>query len=120
MTVLAVVVFFTFFAGLVFAAARTWNMSEDELRRRLRETDEKLGFLGAMSRAPAAWLIANGFGAATAALVWLASSSESAITRSATLIVAAGWIATTLVALSASYRGWPQLLVHRHLRDRQQ
>lgn len=117
MTFFILLVFGTFFVGMIFIARRMLRMSGSELEASLRATEDRLGLLAALSRAPLGGLVASAFGAMTAALLLALDYTDAQYVERLALGAAIGWVGTTVLAVTASYWGHPKAFVHPSLRD---
>jgi hypothetical protein len=118
MTIFIVVVFSSFFVGMIFIAHRMLRMSASELEASLRATEDRLGLLAALSRAPLGGLVASAFGALTAVLLLILDYTDALYVERLAFAAAAAWVCATALAISSSYWGRPRAFVHPSLRDK--
>jgi hypothetical protein len=117
MTVLAAVVMLACLAAFVFWTAKSWRMSETELRERFGRAESNIGFTSATGRAPMGWLLVGTLGVLMAMAILALDFTDSLglIVVAAALFVA--WLLSIVLATCASFLGRPSFLVHPHLRS---
>jgi hypothetical protein len=117
MAYLTLAVFLSFFVAIAYGAVRLRGMDEAELSRHLQTTGARVGSgTAALTRAPLAWLVAATFAVVMASALLVLELSESRVALVVGAASAIGWIASTGLALCASYLGRPAFLVLPQLR----
>jgi hypothetical protein len=114
-TYFILITFLSGFVALLFSTVRLTRMSEAELDVRLRAIGQ-LGFVALLARAPVAWLIASVCAVSMAVSLLAYDLSDSLLAATLGLAFFVAWLASTALALIASFRGWPALLVLPQLR----